>query len=94
VAYFYWFFFFFFFFLEIQGVHPHISGMPSISQSSMGVSPVWTPIIAAEVRKLHLCPVKIMNEICVFYVATIQIICLFSDALYSDSTLVLMPPVK
>jgi glycosylphosphatidylinositol transamidase (GPIT) subunit GPI8 len=28
-----------------------------ISQRSLDISPIWTPIIAAEVRKLQLCPV-------------------------------------
>jgi hypothetical protein len=37
-----------------------------ISQLSLDVSPIWTPIIAAEVRKLQFRPVKIMCENCVF----------------------------
>jgi hypothetical protein len=28
-----------------------------ISQPSLDISPIWTPIIVAEVRKLQLCPV-------------------------------------
>jgi hypothetical protein len=36
----------------------HISEPPHpISQPSLDISPIWTPIIAAEVRKLQLCPV-------------------------------------
>jgi hypothetical protein len=36
------------------------------SQPSSDISPIWTPIIAAEVKQLWLCPVYIMGENCVF----------------------------
>jgi hypothetical protein len=54
-----------------------------ISQPILDISPIWTPIIAPEVRKLQLRPVYIMCENCV-----IQRICLFNDNSYSDSTLI------
>jgi hypothetical protein len=28
-----------------------------ISQPNLGIFPIWTPIITAEVRKLQMCPV-------------------------------------
>jgi predicted GIY-YIG superfamily endonuclease len=37
-----------------------------ISKPSLDISPIWTPIIAAEVRKLQLRPVQIICENCVF----------------------------
>jgi hypothetical protein len=37
-----------------------------ISQPSLDISPIWTPIIAAEVTKLQLHPVYITCESCVF----------------------------
>jgi hypothetical protein len=37
-----------------------------ISQPSLDISPIWTPTIAAEVRKLQLRPAKIMYENFVF----------------------------
>jgi hypothetical protein len=33
-----------------------------ISEPSLGFSPIWTPVIAAEVKKLQLRPVKIEWE--------------------------------
>jgi hypothetical protein len=56
-----------------------------ISQPSLNISPIWTLVIAAEVRKLQLRPV---GKLC-SYVGTIQRICLFTDDFYSDSTLIL-----
>jgi hypothetical protein len=47
-----------------------------ISQSSLDISPIWTPVITAEVRKLQHPPV---------YIGTVQRICLFSDDFSSDS---------
>jgi hypothetical protein len=38
----------------------------AISQPSLDISPIWTSVIAAEVRRLHLRPVQIMCENCVF----------------------------
>jgi hypothetical protein len=44
----------------------HISPVDHpVSQASLEISPIWTPIIAAEVRKLQLLPVQIMCENCV-----------------------------
>jgi hypothetical protein len=37
-----------------------------INQSSLDISPIWTPITAAKVRKLQLRPVYITCEICIF----------------------------
>jgi hypothetical protein len=37
-----------------------------ISQPSLDISPIWTPIITTEVRKLQLRPVYIICENCVF----------------------------
>jgi hypothetical protein len=37
-----------------------------ISQPSLDIPPIWTPIIAAEVRNLQLRPVLIMCENCDF----------------------------
>jgi hypothetical protein len=59
-----------------------------ISQPSLNISPIWTPIIAAEVRKLQFCPVQSMCEYCDF-VGTIQRICLFNDDFNSDNALIL-----
>jgi hypothetical protein len=69
---------------EMQGIHAH-----PISQPSLDISPIWTPIITAEVRRLQLRPVYIMCEKCAFYVRTAQRICLVSDDFYSDTTLIL-----
>jgi hypothetical protein len=49
---------------------PHVSGRSS-GQPSLDISPIWTPIIATEVRKRQLCPVQIMCENCV-YIVTCQ----------------------
>jgi hypothetical protein len=54
-----------------------------ISQPSLGISPIWTFIIAAEVINYHS-----VWKLC-FYVGTTQRICLFSDDFYSDNTLIL-----
>jgi hypothetical protein len=37
---------------------PHVSlAVHQISQPNMDISPIWTPIIEAEVKELQLCPV-------------------------------------
>jgi hypothetical protein len=41
---------------EIQRIRPHVIAHP-ISQPSLDISRIWTPIIAAEVRILQLRPV-------------------------------------
>jgi hypothetical protein len=41
-----------------------------ISQPSLDISPIWTPVITAEVRKLQFRPVWILCENC--YIGTIQ----------------------
>jgi hypothetical protein len=33
-----------------------------ISQPSLDISPIWTPVITAEVKKLQFCPVQIKWE--------------------------------
>jgi hypothetical protein len=40
-----------------------------ISQPSLDISPIWTSIVAAEVRKLQLHPVQIKLKILVFMLA-------------------------
>jgi hypothetical protein len=37
-----------------------------IIQLSLDISPIWTPVITAEIRKLQLRPVQTMNESCAF----------------------------
>jgi hypothetical protein len=71
-----------------KSVHMSLVDHP-ISQPSLDISPIWTPIIAAEVRKLQLHPVYIKWGNLRFYVGTIQRICHFSDDFYSDSSLIL-----
>jgi hypothetical protein len=39
---------------EIQGICPNVSGRPSIIQPTLDISPIWTPVITAEVKKLQL----------------------------------------
>jgi hypothetical protein len=58
----------------------------SISQPSLDISPIWTPVITEDVRKLQLYPVYIKWEHLCFYVGTIQRIYLSSDDFYPDST--------
>jgi hypothetical protein len=58
-----------------------------ISQPSLDISPVWTPVITAEVRKTVQC--RLSGKIGVFYVGTIQRIYVYSDDFYSDSILML-----
>jgi hypothetical protein len=59
-----------------------------ISQPSLDISPIWTPIITAEVKKLQLRPVQTGWGIYILYVGTTQRICLSSDDIRSDSSLV------
>jgi hypothetical protein len=59
-----------------------------ISQSSLDISSIWTPIIAVEVRKLQLQQLYITWESCVFMLI-LHRICLFSDCFYFDNTLIL-----
>jgi hypothetical protein len=49
---------------------------------------MWTPSIAAEVRKLHTAPsnVDYVGKL-YLYVGTVQRICLFSDGFYSDTAI-------
>jgi hypothetical protein len=44
---------------EIQGICPVSLIDHPISQTSLDISPIWTPIIAAEVRKLHTDPCSV-----------------------------------
>jgi hypothetical protein len=39
-----------------------------IIQPSLDISPIWTPTVIAEVKKLQLLPVQIMCENCVMLV--------------------------
>jgi hypothetical protein len=41
---------------NIQGIHPHVYGAHPISQLSLDISPIWTPITEAEVIQLQLRP--------------------------------------
>jgi hypothetical protein len=60
-----------------------------ISQPSLDTSPIWTPVIAAKIKKTAApSGVYLMGKEC-FYVGTIQRLCLFSDDICSDSTMVL-----
>jgi hypothetical protein len=49
-----------------KGIHPRPVVDHLISQPILDISPIWTLIITAEVRKLQLRPVQIMRENCVF----------------------------
>jgi hypothetical protein len=60
-----------------------------ISQPSLDISPIWTPIIASEVNNYNSVQHKLSGKIGVFNVGTIHRIYLSSDDFYSDSTLVL-----
>jgi hypothetical protein len=43
---------------EIQGIRPHVSGSSTDQPTQLGhLTPIWTPIIETEVRKLHPRPV-------------------------------------
>jgi hypothetical protein len=59
-----------------------------ISQPSLDNSPIWTPVITAEIKKLQLCPVWIEWENLCFYVDTIQRICVANDDFCCDSSLI------
>jgi hypothetical protein len=48
-----------------QSAHMSLVDHP-ISQPSLDISPIWTPVIAAEVRKLQLCPMYTERKNCVF----------------------------
>jgi predicted GIY-YIG superfamily endonuclease len=63
-----------------------------ISQPSLDISPIWTPVITAEVRKPQFRTVWIVCENC--HVGTLQRICLFCDGFYSDSALILTVAVE
>jgi hypothetical protein len=43
---------------ETQGTRPYVSE----SQPSLDISPIWTPVIAAEVRKLHANPSNVFAD--------------------------------
>jgi hypothetical protein len=42
---------------EIQEISPCLLVAHLISEPSLGISPIWTPIIDEEVGKLKLCPI-------------------------------------
>jgi hypothetical protein len=48
-----------------ESTHESLAAHP-ISQPRLDISPIWTPIIEAEVRKLQLRPVRIVWEIFLF----------------------------
>jgi hypothetical protein len=45
---------------------PHVSGRYPISHPCFDTSLIWTPVIAAEVRRLQLRPVEIIRKKCEF----------------------------
>jgi hypothetical protein len=55
----------------------------------LDISPIWTPIIAAEGGKLQIRQVWNKYENSVFYVSTLQKIRLFTDDFSFDSTPIL-----
>jgi hypothetical protein len=61
-----------------------------IGQPSLDVSPIWTPIITAEVKKKNYNSIqcRLSWENLCFYVGNLQRICLSRDDFYSDSSLV------
>jgi hypothetical protein len=61
---------------------------PPISQPSLDISPIWTPVTVAEVKK-YTTPSSVDwgGNLC-FCVGTTWRICLSSDDFYSDSSLV------
>jgi hypothetical protein len=60
-----------------QSAHMSLIDHP-ISEPSLDISPIWTPVITA---------VDYVSNLC-FYVGATQRICLFSDDFYSDSALI------
>jgi hypothetical protein len=59
-----------------------------ISQPSLDISRIWTPVITAEVKRLQLRPVQIEWENLCFCVGAIRRICLSTNDLFSRSSLV------
>jgi hypothetical protein len=51
--------------LQMESAHVSLVDNP-ISQSSLDISPIWTLVIATQIRKLQLRAVWIMWENCVF----------------------------
>jgi hypothetical protein len=67
----------------------HVSVVENpISQPSLDISPIWTPVIAAEVRKLEHHPVYIKYENCALMLVPYRKF-LFHVDFYSDTTLIL-----
>jgi hypothetical protein len=58
-----------------------------ISQPIFDISPIWTPVISAEVRKLQLHPVQIMCDNC-FYVGTWDFLALVMTLFWLTTTAV------
>jgi hypothetical protein len=69
-----------------ESVHMSLIDHP-ISQPSLDICPIWTPVITAEVKRLHLSPLysRLSGKICV---GTISGICLSSDDFNSNTSLV------
>jgi hypothetical protein len=60
-----------------------------ISQSSLDISPIWTPVIAAEVKNYNSCQCRLSGKIVFFMLVPYrEYICLVIN-IYSDSTLLL-----
>jgi hypothetical protein len=55
----------------------------------LDISPIWTPIITAEVKIYNSVHCILSVTMSIFCVGTIRRICLSSDEFYSDSPLVL-----
>jgi hypothetical protein len=60
-----------------------------VGQPSLDISPIWTPIILADVKKYIYVSVHCRLCFNFFYVGAMQRICLFGDDYNSDITLIL-----
>jgi hypothetical protein len=58
-----------------------------ITQPKMDISPIWTPVITAEVRNCNSSSVDYVRWL-FLHIGIMQRVCLFSAAFYLDSTLV------
>jgi hypothetical protein len=71
-----------------ESIHMSLVDHP-ISQTRLDTSPIWGPIITVEVKETTSpSSVDYVRKLC-FHVSTVHTICLFSDDLYSEGTLIL-----
>jgi hypothetical protein len=61
----------------------------SIRQPSSDISPIWAPVITAEVKTCNSAQCRLSGKICVFYFGAIQRNYLCSGDFYFDSSLLL-----